>query len=361
MQDKTLFSDIKMFVTGTNKEIVDEYSKYLDRFSDKENTIKERKKSVRYFLIFMNRNKLLLRYIETSDLDKFVIFLREGQYKNNRDRTLSPGSLRQIIALLKTFFLWCYENKFIETHPDRIFTSDFRKRLPKVPRKVHDYFSFKQIQKFLDSANNHKKALLYVLYNTMGRVGTVVNVKIKDFDYNRRVLILRESKNDIELEAVLSDATAHHLQEYLLKFRPNVDSEYIFISRIGVPMSVRAVQHYVKTHSLKILGKKLTPHSLRHMGITHMIESGAEISEVQRIVGHRSIQTTAGYKASNPRFRRKVMKETHPLMQLENTKIRQKKVRDTISRTKTEIKQAQKQLEKIIAQAQYELDDMLQE
>lgn len=360
MQNNESFSDIQMFVRKSNTEISEEYFRHIESFSDKELTNLQRKRAVRYFQIFLYRNKLLLRYIETCDLDKYVIFLKKGEYKNSQDKVIGPASLHLLLALLQSFFLWCYERKHVDNHPDRIFTKGFKRRLPKIDRKSPEYHSFKEIQKLLDTAANNKKALLFLLYNSMGRIEAVVNAKISNFDYNRKVLVYRESKNSVELEVILSDATANHLQEYLLKFRPNDDSDYIFISRLGTRMSSYAVRYYLKKHSLKVLKKKLTPKSFRSAGITHMIEAGADISEVQTIVGHANIQTTARYKAYNPRYRHDIMVNAHPLLQLENARIKEKKIRDTISRTKKEFDQTQKTLQKIIETAQKEFDDWLE-
>lgn len=314
-------------------------------------------KTLKYFKKFLIKEKLCIKDVETKDLDNFLIYLKSGEYRSNgSSRIVGPASIHQIIALLRTFFQYCFESHFITTHPDMIFTKVFKSRLPKVDTKLKEYFSVEEVQKLLDAASNQKKALLYVMYNTMWRISTVLSLKLRDFDYESRILVSYESKNNVEVLATLSESTAHHLREYIEKFRYECNSDALFISKNRTPLTARSIQRYLKNLTQKTLGRYLTPHYLRGLGITHMFEMDAKAHDVQRIVGHASINTTLRYKMNNPKHNRKIMENNHPLLARETSVVREKKITNTVRETRQEIAKARKDFLGILETAQDKFD-----
>lgn len=340
-----------------NEQVMEDYIKYLNSFSGKQNSIRERMKTLKYFKKFLIKEELCIKDIETKDLDNFVIFLKSGEYRSNGStRLVGPASIQQIVALLRTFFQYCFESHFVETHPDMIFTKVFKSRLPKIDTKLKEYFTIEEVQKLLDAASNQKKAMLYVMYNTMWRISTVLSLKLQDFDYDSKIMTSYESKNNVEVQANLSESTAYHLREYIEKFRYECDSDALFISKNRTPLTARSVQRYLKDLSLKILGRYLTPHYFRGIGITHMFEMDAKAHDVQRIVGHASINTTLRYKMNNPKHNRKIMEKNHPLLARETSVIREERITNTVRETRQEIAKARKDFLGILESTQDKFD-----
>lgn len=365
MQTNSMLDDSNEEFGMINEQIAEEYFSHISLFSSKEKSNVERKKGVQYLLKFLAREKILIKDVETKDLDNFLIFLKSGDYRADKKRKImGPASMRQVIALLRSFYQWCFENHFVEQHPDLLFTKMFKNRLPKVDRKLKTYLTIEEVKTFLDSANKNKKALLYVLYNSMGRINTVLNAKLADFDYENRTLLLYEPKNNVEVESILSDATCVHLQDYILNHRPKFDGTndpgYIFISKNRSRLTARSVQRYVREHSVKILGKKITPHDFRGLGISHMLDSGAELTAVQNIVGHADPATTARYRRISPKHRKETMKNSHPLNAIETSIIREKRVKETVKKARKDLKKGTGQLLKIVEKYQKQLDEMLE-
>jgi integrase/recombinase XerD len=366
MQNNTLFDESKMSFGLINEQISGEYFQYIESFSDKKRTNTERMKAVGYFIKFLNKAELTVKDVETKDLEDFLIYLKSGDYRSDLSRKMvGAASIQQIFGLVKTFFQWCYERHYIEIHPDLIFTRMFKRRLPKVDRKEPPYIEPDRLVDFIDKSNNRWKALLYLLYDCGGRINTVLNIRVEEFDRKTGVIKLYESKNNIYLERGISDASSYHLVEYIDKFRPEMrpglddDPGYIFLSRYRTKITARAVQRYIKVRSLKELGVKLTPHSFRRSCITHMLENGAPLATVQRLVGHADPSTTARYYISNPKQLKKVKSNTHPLLKVEQADIKEKKVKKTLAKTKQEIRKARKDFLKMIEKTERDLDEIL--
>ncbi|MHA2295746.1 MAG: PAS domain S-box protein [Candidatus Hodarchaeales archaeon] len=305
-----------------NEDIATKYFTSIDKFPSSSN--KERKKAVNYFLMFLDKENLnFTDGLESKDLVNFVNFLSNEEYyefgKKKKDK-LSTSTVHQIIALLKSFFKFNFDTKLILTHPDLIFDENLKKNLPKLKSKPKKIISSeKDIQKsilethkLLDEASDSKKAILWTLYNSMTSISIVLEALLADMDLEHRRLLLRDKKNSKVIEVILYDRSASVLEEYISKHRPLSDSEFLFLSKYKEKLTTRTIQRYLKDHSLKVLGKPVTPHALKQLGLLHVQETGANID---KIINQR-IQAEKALKASEARFQTLVETMTDGLLVL---------------------------------------------
>lgn len=131
------------------------------------------------------------------------------------------------------------------------------------------------------------------------RTGEVAKLTVDDIDFGRQIFTLKDTKtNDNRLVPIPPNITAS-LREYVKE-----KDHYLFPSanggrHLGGPPIVDNVDWHYNFHTrIRAMGikrKGLTPYSLRHSFITRMLEEDVNIFKVQKIVGHRRLETTANY------------------------------------------------------------------
>lgn len=142
--------------------------------------------------------------------------------------------------------------------------------------------------------------LLTLLYACGLRRSEALQLQIGDIDGPRLQLRVRRGKGSKERVLPLSDHLLTDLRAYWRdhrKGRPGHDSPWLFQGvRPGRPMSNALAQHILdRTLERAAIRRKGGLHTLRHSFATHLLESGVEITLVQRLLGHSSLATTARY------------------------------------------------------------------
>ncbi|MFW9997848.1 MAG: PAS domain S-box protein [Candidatus Odinarchaeota archaeon] len=291
-----------------NEEIATRYFRFIDKTPSPSN--KERKKAVNYFLMFLDKENLnLTEGLMSKDLVNFVKFLSFEEYyafgEKKKDK-LSPRTVHQVMALLKSFFKYCFDNKLASVHPDLLFDDKLKKNLPvyhsqpkiELTRPKDIQKSIQEVHHLLDQASNSKRALLWTIYNSMASVSVVLEAKLSDLNLKQRKLVLRDEKSNTITEVTLYKKVATLLEEYIDKYRPRSDSGYIFLSKYKEKLTTRSIQRYLKNHSLKVLAKPVTPLELKQLGILHVQKTGIAMD---KIISQR-IQAEKALKASEARF-----------------------------------------------------------
>jgi integrase/recombinase XerD len=104
------------------------------------------------------------------------------------------------------------------------------------------------------------------------------------------------------------------IREYRDKARPDKQSDYVFLSSRGKPLS-RVMVFYIIKQAAADAGIKceVSPHTLRHSFATHLLAGGASISQVQDMLGHENITTTEIYTHLDISDIARALEEYHPL------------------------------------------------
>ena len=160
------------------------------------------------------------------------------------------------------------------------------------------------------------RAMLEVLYATGLRVSELVGLKQSDLQLDVGYLTAfgKRSKQRI---VPLGETAIDELRTYLAYGRPLLNKgeggPLLFLNRLGQGLTRQGFWKIIKRRARETgIGKKITPHTLRHSFATHLLENGADLRAVQSMLGHADISTTQIYTHVTRERLRRLHEQHHP-------------------------------------------------
>lgn len=154
--------------------------------------------------------------------------------------------------------------------------------------------SHSEIVKMLDGTVNFKhRVMLALAYGAGLRVSEVVNLRVRDLDFEGGLIMVRQGKGNKDRVTVLPEKVIADVQKLIIGREAG---DFVFGSNRGGKLSTRSAQK-VFEQALRRAGicKAATFHSLRHSFATHLLEHGVDVRYVQELLGHSNIRTTQRY------------------------------------------------------------------
>ena len=288
--------------------MIDKFLEYIQqekRYSP--NTITSYRKDLEDFLSFlMDREGLEeLQEAEKKMVRNFIVFLSE--------KGLTKRSINRKISTLKSFYAFLQRISLIGVSPvEGISTLKFypEKQIP---------FSKEEMQELTVILENGEVELLdrliiEVLYQTGMRRAELCNLLLENVHFYRNEITVIGKGNKqriVPISPVLMQELKVYNDEHR---RPNPDAElYFFVTSKGKKITEKfvylLVTHYLSAVSSK---RKRSPHILRHSFATHILNNGAEISKVKKMMGHASLSSTQVYTNADIEQLKNIFNKTHP-------------------------------------------------
>lgn len=257
-----------------------------------------------------------------NDLTQFYDFLQTGQYSDlndwdeitpevinayvydlkHRAKPYAPSSIARKVAAVKSFFNYLHARNMIPSNPTEQIDS------PKVEKRLPKTLASKEIEELLQApvrGNTPKHlrdtALLNMLYSTGMRVSEVVFLQMDDIDLDNKVLYVTVREGDGRSREVPLDDEIHRiLGVYISEGRPYLvkdpNETALFLNHRGQQLTRQGLWLIIKSYARQAeLSSEVTPHTLRHSFAAHKLDSGSELEEVQKLLGHANISTTQIY------------------------------------------------------------------
>jgi len=166
---------------------------------------------------------------------------------------------------------------------------------PRKNKHLPVILSKEEVSKMIEVTVNLKhKALIALLYSSGIRREELLNLRPSDIDSKRMLIRIRNGKGNKTRETLLAHNTLDILREYYRRYHPY---EYLFESyRPGFPYSSTSATKVVQRAANRAgVTKPVCIHSFRHAFATHLLEQGANLKVIQRLLGHTSMRTTSVY------------------------------------------------------------------
>jgi integrase/recombinase XerD len=166
---------------------------------------------------------------------------------------------------------------------------------PRKNKHLPIILSKEEVSKMIELTVNLKhKAIIAILYSSGVRREELLNLQPSDIDSNRMLIRIRNGKGNKTRETLLAQNALEMLRAYFRLYHPSV---YLFESyRPGIPYSTTSVSKIVDRAAQRAgVTKPVCIHSFRHAFATHLLEQGANLKVIQRLLGHTSMRTTSVY------------------------------------------------------------------
>ncbi|MDP3917412.1 MAG: tyrosine-type recombinase/integrase [Nanoarchaeota archaeon] len=229
---------------------------------------------------FLKKCKKDPKYITKKDIFDYMDYYIENGYCGN--------TMNVNLSALKFLFQEILGKRLL-----------YHVRYSKTPKSLPTVLTQNETKRLFDSINNKKhKLMIELMYSAGLRVGELVNLRSRDFEFENNYGWVRNGKGNKDRMFMI----AVKIKEKLKDFIPDKDYEnFIFKGRSG-HISKKTIYEIVKTaaKSAKIK-KNVHPHTLRHSFATHLIENGYDVASVQSLLGHNSPETTMRYVHMVPR------------------------------------------------------------
>ena len=226
--------------------------------------------------------------------------------------SLENTSVNRKLSTVKTFFKFLRQQGHIAVNPtQKIKSLKQKKVLPQfVPEKqLWDRSIFEENEEVIDQLRD--ELIMELFYQTGIRLSELINLKEKNVSSDKiKVLGKRNKERIIPLSKSLSDLINGFRIE---KEKNGLNSEFLIISKSGKKLNPRFVYSKVNYYLGKATNlSKKSPHVLRHTFATHMLNNGASLESIKKLLGHADLSATQIYTHNSFGKIKSIYKQAHP-------------------------------------------------
>ena len=240
--------------------------------------------------------------VEPEMISNYMSRLYElGREKSSQARALSG---------IKSFFNYLLLEEIIDSSPAELIEA------PKSSRPLPDTLSTEEIDRLIGSIEDNttkglrNRAILEVLYSCGLRVSELCDLKLGDLFFGEGYIRVI-GKGDKQRLVPVSSIARSRIQLYMdVRGKERRKEEILFLNNRGKKLTRVMIFTIIKQAAQRAgIEKKISPHTFRHSFATHLLEGGANIRQVQELLGHENILTTEIYTHLDDSHLRQTLEE----------------------------------------------------
>lgn len=279
----------------------------IEEKGSSENTVSSYIRDINQYFHWLESEHILSENASQADVDRYT------KYLLSLGKTVSTAT--RSLASIKSFYAYLLTMGIVEFNPAKGLT------LEKVERKLPQILSSKEVELFLeqpdprDAKGCRDKAMLELLYATGIRVSELINLNLEHLNLSASFLRCVTGKKERIIP--LYPTAVRALSQYMERVRPQLidqpDERALFVNMNGLRMSRQGFWKIIKHYQdMAGIQKEITPHTLRHSFAAHLLENGADLASIQKMLGHADISSTQVYTQVVNQELKDVYNKAHP-------------------------------------------------
>jgi integrase/recombinase XerD len=234
-----------------------------------------------------------------------------------RDEGYSTASICRFISSIKGLCKYLIIEDIIKEDPSENLQSP--KKWERLPKSL----SISEVRSLLEinSLNNQSvptkirdHVMFELLYSSGLRVSELISLKLEDINLEAgflRVLGKGSKERVVPVNIRAMEMIKRYINQQRSEILKKRRSSYLFVTSRGGPMTRQHFWQTIKTFGRR-RGIELSPHTMRHSFATHLLERGADLRSLQKMLGHSDISTTQIYTKVSTERLKKVYSKHHP-------------------------------------------------
>ena len=292
------------------------HSEWLQRYAEylktechlAANTVSAYSRDLKKFLQWLGKRSL--SKVRLADLSDYVAHLQSLD--------LSSASIGRMVVSTRMFFKYLQLEGVVQDNPAELLAS--QKSWERIPKALNS----DAVERFLEAPRKYDlywirdRAILELLYATGCRVSEVSNLLLANVHLKEGYCQV-EGKGSKQRIVPLGGRAVAVVEQYLQHQRPGLVSKsqasppWLILSRTGKRLRREAIWELVKRYAVRAgVDAEISPHTLRHSFATHMLGGGADLRQIQELLGHASIQTTQIYTQVDSSRLKRIHQQFHP-------------------------------------------------
>jgi integrase/recombinase XerC len=259
------------------------------------------------------REQIPVKSIDHITIREWMAELHSGNAKKT--------TVARKLASLRTFFQFLVREGVLEVNPAKLVAT------PRIERKLPTHLSMEDAIRFIETPDletdlgKRDRAILEFIYATGMRVSELTKLNLKDIDFKEKLVRVTGKRNKQRI-LPFGEPALQALMYYLNETRPEFlnncppaerDEQAVFLNYKGTRISTRSVGRMVDKYIKQCSDiPNISPHSLRHSFATHLLDSGADLRDIQELLGHARLSTTQIYTQVSMEKLIEVYDRAHP-------------------------------------------------
>lgn len=252
-----------------------------------------------------------------AEIDRLTI--REWMASLHADH--KKTSVARKLASLRTFFQFLIREGNLESNPAKMVAT------PRIERKLPNHLSMEDAVRFIETPDvttdlgKRDRAIIEFLYATGIRVGELVGINLADVDLREKMVRVtgkRKKQRIVPFHDTALQALLLYLEETRGVFLENCpeaarDAQAMFLNYQGTRITTRSIGRMIDKYIKQCADiHDISPHSLRHTFATHLLDQGADLRDIQELLGHARLSTTQIYTQVSMEKMIEVYDRAHP-------------------------------------------------